>query len=109
MRLPARTIPSIGLIQNGATGDAIPNRVIVLSLASAQNASAISFFFAGADEMKFAGLSLLATGWLLVLAAIVLLSSATPRAAFALAGSGVETLGLVLTVRAHFGGHRDHE
>ncbi len=55
--------------------------------------------------MKFAGLSLLSAGWLLVLAAIVLLSAAVPRAGFALAGCGVEVLGLVLTVRAHFGGH----
>ncbi|HYB61848.1 MAG TPA: hypothetical protein VEH50_10250 [Methylomirabilota bacterium] len=55
--------------------------------------------------MKFAGLCLLSAGWLLVLAAIVLLSAAVPRAAFALAGCGVEALGLVLTVRAHFGGY----
>jgi len=86
-----------------------PTRAIVLSLAFARGACAISLSFAGADGMKFAGLSLLTAGWLLVLAAIVLLSSATPRAAFALAGSGVEALGLILCVRAHLGGHREHE
>jgi hypothetical protein len=59
--------------------------------------------------MKLAGLSLLSAGWLLVLAAIILLSSAGPRAVFALAGSGVEMLGLVLTVRAHFDSRREHE
>ncbi len=45
----------------------------------------------------------------MVLAAILLLSSAGPRAVFALAGSGVEMMGLVLTVRAHFDSRRGHE
>jgi hypothetical protein len=40
-------------------------------------------------------------GWVIVLAALVLLASARPRAAFVLAGMGVEVLGLVLVTRAH--------
>lgn len=58
--------------------------------------------------MKMAGLLLLAAGWLLVLAAIVLLRAAAPRAVFVLAGVGVQVLALVLVFRAHrlpHGGH----
>lgn len=44
---------------------------------------------------------LLLAGWLLVLAAIVLLAANGPRIAFLLAGVGVEILGLVLLARAH--------
>jgi len=51
--------------------------------------------------MKIAGFLLLVAGWLLVLAAVVLLRAATPRAAFVLAGMGVEVLALVLVFRAH--------
>jgi hypothetical protein len=51
--------------------------------------------------MKVAGFLLLLAGWVLVLAAIGLLAAAGPRAAFLLAGSGVEVLGLVLVARAH--------
>lgn len=51
--------------------------------------------------MKIAGFLLLVTGWLLVLAALLLLRADTPRAAFVLAGAGVEMLALVLIFRAH--------
>jgi len=51
--------------------------------------------------MKVAGFLLLPAGWALVLAAIALLPAAGPRAAFLLAGVGVEALGLVLAARSH--------
>jgi hypothetical protein len=51
--------------------------------------------------MKLAGFLLLLAGWGLALLAVILLSSAAPRAAFALAGMAVELLGLALVVRAH--------
>ena len=51
--------------------------------------------------MKVAGFLLLVAGWILVLAALVLLGAAGPRTAFLLAGVGVEILGLVLFARAH--------
>jgi len=51
--------------------------------------------------MKLAGFLLLLAGWGIVLAAVALLGSASPRASFVLAGCGVEALGLVLVVRSH--------
>ena len=51
--------------------------------------------------MKIAGFLLLLSGWLLVLAAIVLLPSATSRTAFVFAGMGVEVAGVVLVARSH--------
>ncbi len=51
--------------------------------------------------MKIAGFLLLLAGWMLVVVAVMLLSSALPRAAFVLAGVGVEALGLGLVVRSH--------
>ncbi len=51
--------------------------------------------------MKIAGFFLLLAGWVLVLTAVMLLSSAVQQAAFVVAGLGVETLGLVLLIRAH--------
>jgi hypothetical protein len=51
--------------------------------------------------MKFLGFLLLVAGWLLVLAAIVLLPAAGLRAVFVLAGIGVEGLGLTLAIRSH--------
>jgi hypothetical protein len=53
--------------------------------------------------MKAAGLSLLAAGWLIVLAAIALLPVGSPRAAFVLAGMGVEIMGIFVLVRSHYG------
>lgn len=51
--------------------------------------------------MKLVGFLLLLAGWFLVLAALVLLAAPLPRAAFVLAGVGVEMLGLFLVFRAH--------
>jgi hypothetical protein len=51
--------------------------------------------------MKFVGFLLLLTGWLLVLAAIVLLASPSSRAGFVLAGVVVEALGLTFVIRSH--------
>lgn len=51
--------------------------------------------------MKIAGFVLLVAGWLLVILAVVLLRSEPSRAAFVLAGMGVQILALVLVFRAH--------
>jgi hypothetical protein len=51
--------------------------------------------------MKTAGFLLLAAGWVLVLAAIVLLGAPVLRGAFVAAGVGTELLGLTLAVRSH--------
>jgi len=59
--------------------------------------------------MKIAGFLLLLTGWLLVLAAVVLLRAAGPRVAFVLAGFAVEVLALVLVFRSHLSPHGRHE
>jgi len=51
--------------------------------------------------MKVLGFLLLVAGWLLVLAAIVLLASSASRGAFVFAGMAVEGLGLILVFRSH--------
>jgi len=51
--------------------------------------------------MKILGFLLLLSGWAIVLTAVALLTQAPPRAAFVLAGIGVEIVGLVLVIRAH--------
>ena len=51
--------------------------------------------------MKFASLLLLIAGWGIVLIALVVLQADTIRSGFAVAGIGVEALGLTLLVRAH--------
>ncbi len=51
--------------------------------------------------MKFVGFMLLLAGWLLVLAAIVLLASAPSRGVFVLAGVAVEALGLTFVIHSH--------
>jgi len=43
----------------------------------------------------------LLAGWGLVLSALALLTASVPRAAFVLAGLGVEIVGLALVMRAH--------
>jgi hypothetical protein len=53
------------------------------------------------DPLKPAGFLLLIMGWILVLAAVVLLKQETARGAFVMAGLGVEALGLFLVVRSH--------
>ncbi len=57
--------------------------------------------------MKLLALFLLLAGWTIVLAAVALMGSAAPRVAFALAGAGVEALGLGLLVRSHMPHHED--
>jgi hypothetical protein len=57
--------------------------------------------------MKVAGFLLLLSGWILALAAIALLGAAGSRAAFLMAGIGVEVLGLVLVARSHLKPKRD--
>jgi len=57
--------------------------------------------------MKLIGFLLMLTGWFLVLAALEMLSAATPRALFVLAGLAIEVLGLVLVFRAHLAPSED--
>jgi len=51
--------------------------------------------------MKLSGFLLMASGWIIVLAAIALLPSTPAQPAFVFAGLGVELLGLTLVVRSH--------
>ena len=51
--------------------------------------------------MKPLGFFLLLAGWGITLAAINMLMPGPPRAAFVLAGIGVEIVGLVLVIRGH--------
>jgi len=51
--------------------------------------------------VKLLGLLLLPAGWVIVLAAVVLLRTTPERGAFVIAGTGVEILGLILLFRAH--------
>ena len=52
--------------------------------------------------MRLTGFVLLLSGWIIVLAAVVLLKPSSPQeVSFVLAGAGVEALGLVLVVRSH--------
>ncbi len=51
--------------------------------------------------MKLAGLLLLASGWVIVLSAITALPPGSYRAAFAIAGFGVELIGLAIAIVGH--------
>jgi hypothetical protein len=51
--------------------------------------------------VKPAAFFLLAAGWTIVIAALVLLRSGAALAAFVLSGFGVQILGLVLAIRSH--------
>jgi hypothetical protein len=51
--------------------------------------------------MKYAGLLVMPAGFFLSIAAIILFADPAPRAAFVFCGLGVESLGLVVTVRGH--------
>lgn len=51
--------------------------------------------------MRLAGFFLLLTGWIMILTAIVLFPSATPRSWFAVTGVTLELLGLVFVFRSH--------
>ncbi len=53
------------------------------------------------SAMTILGWAILVSGWLLVLAALMLLPPGIPRNAFVLAALGVEALGLGLVARAH--------
>ena len=53
------------------------------------------------SQMRLAGFLLLLAGWVITLAAVVLLAAPAARSAFLLAGLGVEIVGLILVVRAH--------
>ncbi|HTD44372.1 MAG TPA: hypothetical protein VK687_09335 [Bryobacteraceae bacterium] len=50
--------------------------------------------------MRLPGFLLLLAGWIIVLAAVALLRSA-PQGSFAVAGLGVQLLGLILVFRSH--------
>jgi uncharacterized membrane protein YccC len=63
----------------------------------------------GAGSMKILGFVLLVSGWAIVLTAVALLTEDVPRAAFVLAGLGVELVGLALLVRAHPIHRGEHE
>ena len=56
--------------------------------------------------MRYAGFLFLSSGWIIVLAAVVLLKSAA-QAGFALTGVAVQLLGLTLVVRTHVIPHGD--
>ena len=51
--------------------------------------------------MKILAFMLLVSGWAIVLTAVALLTRDVPRAAFVLAGIGVEIVGFGVLVRAH--------
>lgn len=51
--------------------------------------------------MKAAGFLLLVAGWVIVIAALVLLRSPGPKVGFVFAGIAVQVLGLVLAIRSH--------
>ena len=51
--------------------------------------------------MRFAGLGLLLSGWIIVVAALPLLPNGSERGLFVTAGVLVELVGLVLLGRAH--------
>ncbi len=51
--------------------------------------------------LRIAGILLMVAGWILMLAAIIMLNSLPARTAFSLAGLAVEILGLVLLARTH--------
>ncbi len=59
--------------------------------------------------MKLAGFLLLLSGWIIVVAAVLLLLAPNARAVFVLAGVGVEILGLALVVRSNPLAGRDKE
>jgi uncharacterized membrane protein YccC len=59
--------------------------------------------------MKILGFVLLVSGWAIVLTAVALLTGGVPRAAFVLAGIGVEIVGLALVIRAHPVRRGEHE
>ena len=59
--------------------------------------------------MKIVGVLLMPAGWVIALGAVALLSPGAARAAFLLAGGGVELLGLTLLARSHAAAQEDAE
>lgn len=59
--------------------------------------------------MKITGLLMMPAGWVIVLAALVLLRTFLTQDLFVAAGIGVEILGLVLFTRSHLGAKRGDE
>jgi len=59
--------------------------------------------------MKAVGLLLMPSGWVIVLTALAVLPAGPARGAFALAGLGVQALGLVLFARTHVPARGDDE
>jgi len=59
--------------------------------------------------MRLMGFLFLLAGWLLVLAALVLLKAAAPMAAFIVAGIAVEAVGLVFVARTYLAPRGDRE
>lgn len=51
--------------------------------------------------MKILGFLLMLAGWVIVLAALGVLSTNAARSVFVAAGIGVEIMGLVLVIRSH--------
>jgi hypothetical protein len=51
--------------------------------------------------MRSLGFFLLFAGWVLVVAALMLLGNSVPRAVFILAGMAVEVIGFALVARSH--------
>jgi len=51
--------------------------------------------------MRIAGFLLLAAGWVIVITALFLLNSAGAMAAFVLAGTAVQVLGLIFAIHTH--------
>ena len=59
--------------------------------------------------MRWLGFGLLLAGWLLVIAALILLVGAPAQIAFLLAGMAVEATGLTCVVRSHLIPRRSRE
>jgi hypothetical protein len=59
--------------------------------------------------VKFLGFMLLLAGWMIVVAAVAMLPAGAVRSIFALAGTGVEILGLVLIIRAQPAARGEHD
>ena len=53
------------------------------------------------SSMKLAGFLLLLSGWVIVVAAVILLIRVNARTIFVLAGVAVETIGLAMVIRSN--------
>lgn len=60
-------------------------------------------------ELKIAGILLLLAGWMLMLAAVAMLSTLTLRTVFSLAGLAVELLGFILLARTYIPKRKKHD